>query len=174
MASTVMAPAIHPRAHTTVGRATRTVVATFGVLAALAGIEHGVGEIAEGSGAPPGVVFRSWPDTAGFTVLDGEPAMTLVPACWPPGSWAIAAALALGVVRRLRQAPPRRSRADRLVDPAPRRRRWIRALRWSASSSASPPCLGETPHAGRRSAPARSRDAYGPGSSARALQGSWV
>lgn len=59
--------------------ATHTVVGVFGVLAALAGVEHGVGEIAEGPVRPEGMVIRSWPEHPAFDVLDGEPAMTLVP-----------------------------------------------------------------------------------------------
>jgi hypothetical protein len=70
--------------------ATRTVVSVFGVVAALAGIEHGVGALRQGAVAPSTVVIESWPDTASFEVVGGEPAMTLVPnlavrACSP--SW---------------------------------------------------------------------------------------
>lgn len=59
--------------------ATRITVSTIGVLAALAGIEHGVGEIRQGAVAPAGVVIQSWPDSALFRDLNGEPAMTLIP-----------------------------------------------------------------------------------------------
>lgn len=59
--------------------ATNATVATFGALAALAGIEHGIGEILQGSRAPDGLVIESWPDTEVFRVLSGEPAMTIVP-----------------------------------------------------------------------------------------------
>ncbi|HEX6146936.1 MAG TPA: hypothetical protein VF083_09185, partial [Acidimicrobiia bacterium] len=59
--------------------ATRIVVSAFGALAALAGVEHGVGELLQGSVRPSSVVIESWPDTAGFEILSGEPAMTLVP-----------------------------------------------------------------------------------------------
>ena len=47
--------------------ATRIVVSAFGALAALAGLEHGVGEFVQGWVAPSSVM--SWPDTAGFEVV---------------------------------------------------------------------------------------------------------
>ncbi len=59
--------------------ATRAVVSTFGVIAALAGIEHGIGEILQGNIAPGGIVFLSWPHSPFFENLGGEPAMTLIP-----------------------------------------------------------------------------------------------
>lgn len=59
--------------------ATRITVSAFGVLAGLAGIEHGVGEIRQGGEQPDGIAFESWPDTGAFAPLDGEPAMSLVP-----------------------------------------------------------------------------------------------
>ncbi len=59
--------------------ATSVMVSVFGGLAALAGLEHGVGELLQGSVAPAGLVFLSWPDSAFFRVLAGEPAMSLVP-----------------------------------------------------------------------------------------------
>lgn len=77
--------------------ATRIVVSAFGALAALAGVEHGVGEILQGPIRPPSVFIESWPDTAGFEILSGEPAMTLVPNMAVSGVLAIIAALAVGV-----------------------------------------------------------------------------
>lgn len=59
--------------------ATRIVVATFGILAALAGIEHGIGEILQGPGAPDGLIIESWPDAEAMEILQGEPALTIVP-----------------------------------------------------------------------------------------------
>ena len=58
--------------------ATRTTVSTFGIMAALAGIEHGIGEILQGNVAPDGIVFLSWPDSAFFDIVGGEPASTLI------------------------------------------------------------------------------------------------
>lgn len=59
--------------------ATASTIATFGVIAGLAGIEHGIGEVLQGSTAPEGVVIRSWPDSAFFRILNGEPALTIFP-----------------------------------------------------------------------------------------------
>lgn len=59
--------------------ATEVTIATFGVLAGLAGIEHGIGEVLQGNRAPDGIVIESWPDSALFQVVGGEPAMTIVP-----------------------------------------------------------------------------------------------
>lgn len=58
---------------------TRTVTAVFGIIAGLAGLEHGVGEILQGSVRPDGIMILSWPDSSFFSVVSGEPAMTLVP-----------------------------------------------------------------------------------------------
>ena len=43
------------------GSATRITVSTFGAMAGLAGIEHGIGEILQGGAAPEGVMILSWP-----------------------------------------------------------------------------------------------------------------
>lgn len=59
--------------------ATRVTVSTFGALAGLVGIEHGIGEILQGSKPPAGLVIESWPDSAFFSIQGGEPAMTIVP-----------------------------------------------------------------------------------------------
>lgn len=59
--------------------ATRVTVSTFGVLASLAGIEHGVGEILQGNTFPGSVMILSWPESALFQTLNGEPAMTVIP-----------------------------------------------------------------------------------------------
>lgn len=59
--------------------ATRTGVAVFGTLAGLAGLEHGIGEILQGNVRPESVMIQSWPDSVFFRILDGEPAMTIVP-----------------------------------------------------------------------------------------------
>jgi hypothetical protein len=59
--------------------ATSAVVSVFGGLAALAGLEHGIGEALQGSVAPAGFMFPSWPDAAFFRSVAGEPAMSVVP-----------------------------------------------------------------------------------------------
>ena len=59
--------------------ATRALVSTLGILMGIAGIEHGIGEILQGNVAPAGIMFPSWPDSAFFRIVGGEPAMTIVP-----------------------------------------------------------------------------------------------
>jgi hypothetical protein len=59
--------------------ATRVVVSTLGALAGLMGIEHGIGETLQGNVAPDGTVISSWPGSAFFSTLGGEPAMTIIP-----------------------------------------------------------------------------------------------
>ncbi len=46
--------------------ATGVFASTFGAIWAPAGIEHGIGEMLQGSVAPRGVMFPSWPDLAFF------------------------------------------------------------------------------------------------------------
>lgn len=67
------------------GSATKITVATFGVIAGLAGLEHGIGETLQGSTTPEGTVIKSWPDSAFFEVLNGEPAMTVIPNLFAAG-----------------------------------------------------------------------------------------
>ncbi len=59
--------------------ATRVLVSTLGILMGIAGIEHGIGEILQGNMAPKGIMFPSWPDSAFFSIVGGEPAMTIIP-----------------------------------------------------------------------------------------------
>jgi hypothetical protein len=59
--------------------ATKVTVSTFGVLAGLAGIEHGIGETLQGNRAPDGIMIVSWPESELFRIVGGEPAMTIVP-----------------------------------------------------------------------------------------------
>lgn len=59
--------------------ATNTMVSTLGTVMGLAGVEHGIGEILQGSIAPRGMLFPSWPDAAFFRIVAGEPAMTIIP-----------------------------------------------------------------------------------------------
>jgi hypothetical protein len=77
--------------------ATRTTVAVFGLLAAFAGVEHGLGEISQGPERAPGVVFESWPHLSAFEPLGGEPAMSLVPSLVTTGLLAVVVAVMLGV-----------------------------------------------------------------------------
>src|SRR5512139_3633732 len=59
--------------------ATQATVSTFGTIMALAGIEHGIGEILQGNQAPAGIMFSSWPGAEFFRSVNGEPAMTIIP-----------------------------------------------------------------------------------------------
>ncbi|MDY7089194.1 MAG: hypothetical protein SYR96_29320 [Actinomycetota bacterium] len=79
------------------GNATRTVVSTFGLLAGLAGIEHGVGEILQGPVRPAGPVIESWPDSKAFEILGGEPALTVIPNLLATGIVAVIVAIAVVV-----------------------------------------------------------------------------
>lgn len=74
---------------------TRTTVAALGMIVGLAGLEHGIGEVLQGTEPPPAVVIRSWPDTPAFDILGGEPAMTLVPNLLASGVLSILVSLAL-------------------------------------------------------------------------------
>lgn len=75
--------------------ATRTVVSTFGLLAGLAVIEHGVGEILQGSVGPEEPVIESWPDSEAFEILGGEPALTVIPNLLVTGTAAVIVAVAV-------------------------------------------------------------------------------
>ncbi len=59
--------------------ATRVMVSTFGAYVGLMGVEHGIGETLQGNVAPDGLMILSWPDSVLFSVLSGEPAMTIIP-----------------------------------------------------------------------------------------------
>jgi hypothetical protein len=54
-------------------------VAIMGAWMGAAGIEHGVGEFLQGNIAPDGVMIQSWPHSAFFQSLNGEPALTVLP-----------------------------------------------------------------------------------------------
>lgn len=77
--------------------ALRTAIGTFGVIVAVAGAEHGIGEILEGPVAPSSVVIESWPDTRAFAILNGEPAMTVIPNLLVSGGLTIAVSVALAI-----------------------------------------------------------------------------
>jgi hypothetical protein len=70
-------------------------VSAFGIIAGFAGIEHGIGELAQGNEPPNGVLFESWPDSELFAILDGEPAMTVVPNLLLTGIFAVLVSLAV-------------------------------------------------------------------------------
>ena len=62
-----------------VNRATKNVVRGFGLILSFAGLEHGIGEILQGNTSTNDIVIKSWGDSELFSILAGEPAMTLVP-----------------------------------------------------------------------------------------------
>jgi len=57
----------------------RVIISTFGAIIGLMGFEHGLGETLQGNVIPSGLMIPSWPDSAFFNVLAGEPAMTIIP-----------------------------------------------------------------------------------------------
>jgi hypothetical protein len=73
--------------------ATRVMVSTFGALAGVAGIEHGIGEVLQGNVAPGGLMILSWPESEVFGILAGEPAMSIVPNLLATGILAILVSL---------------------------------------------------------------------------------
>jgi len=75
--------------------ATRIFTSTFGAIMALAGIEHGIGEVLQGNVAPSGIMILSWPESEFFHSLGGEPAMTIVPNLLVTGILAIFISLIL-------------------------------------------------------------------------------
>jgi hypothetical protein len=75
--------------------ATRITVSAFGALAGLAGMEHGIGEVLQGNTPPDGIMILSWPGSALFRILGGEPAMTVVPNLLATGILTILASLVL-------------------------------------------------------------------------------
>ena len=75
--------------------ATQLFASTFGSVMALAGLEHGIGEILQGDTTPTGVMILSWPESAFFDSLGGEPAMTVIPNLLVTGILASLLSLAL-------------------------------------------------------------------------------
>src|SRR5512134_3885556 len=60
-------------------KATTTLFLTLGILAGIMGIEHGIGEVLEGYRPTESVFILSWPNSAFFEIMSGEPAMTVIP-----------------------------------------------------------------------------------------------
>jgi hypothetical protein len=58
---------------------TRIFASTFSAIIALAGLEHGIGEIFQGNAAPDQIMILSWPNAQFFRSMGGEPAMTIIP-----------------------------------------------------------------------------------------------
>jgi len=66
-----------------------TLFRTLGILAGIMGIEHGIGEVLEGYRPTDSVFILSWPNSAFFEIMAGEPAMTLIPNYFITGLLAI-------------------------------------------------------------------------------------
>ncbi len=81
--------------HRRVGRwsAARVTASTFGVLAGLGGIRHGIGEIRQGNVGTDGFSIESWTDGPVAEHFDGEPAFTVVPNMLATGVLAIGVSL---------------------------------------------------------------------------------
>jgi len=77
--------------------ATKVVVLAFGIMLGIAGIEHGIGEIFQGNIAPSGIVIKSWGESKLFSILAGEPAMTIIPNLLITGVLAIIVSLSIMV-----------------------------------------------------------------------------
>ncbi|MFZ5821302.1 MAG: hypothetical protein ACOYYJ_15505 [Chloroflexota bacterium] len=70
-------------------KATATLFSTLGILAGLMGIEHGIGEVLEGYRPTESIFILSWPTSAFFEIMAGEPAMTIIPNYFITGLLAI-------------------------------------------------------------------------------------
>ncbi|HDP36314.1 MAG TPA: hypothetical protein ENN27_00375 [Candidatus Atribacteria bacterium] len=72
-------------------------VSAFSIFLGLGGIEHGIGEILQGKIAPSGIVIKSWGESKLFSILAGEPAMTIIPNFLITGVLAIIVSLSIMV-----------------------------------------------------------------------------
>jgi hypothetical protein len=70
-------------------KATTTLFMAIGILAGIMGIEHGTGEVLAGYRPTESIFILSWPDSAFFEIMSGEPAMTVVPNYFITGLLAI-------------------------------------------------------------------------------------
>ena len=59
--------------------ATHWLVFIFSIVVCLVGIEHAVGEILQGDVIADEIIIESWPDNELFSIMAGEPAMTVIP-----------------------------------------------------------------------------------------------
>lgn len=76
--------------------ATLLTVRVLGLLAAINGVDHGIGAITQGPGRPPDPVYSSWAHVDAFDPLGGEPALTVIPDLLVSGLVTVMAAVALG------------------------------------------------------------------------------
>ena len=75
--------------------ASRLAAITFGILAGLGGMWHGIGEILQGNVAPDGIIINSWTQGPIATNMGGEPGMTIVPNLLITGILCIVVSLAV-------------------------------------------------------------------------------
>ena len=68
---------------------------TFGLLAGLGGLTHGVGEILQGNVAPAGIFIDSWTRGPIATNMGGEPGITVVPNLLVTGVLTVVVSLAV-------------------------------------------------------------------------------
>lgn len=80
------------------GQAMPTVVTAVGLVAAFAGVEHGIGELSQPLTDSGSIMIESWPHVAAFEPLSGEPAMTLIPELRVSGVLTISLSIVLGWV----------------------------------------------------------------------------
>lgn len=57
----------------------RLTISTIGAIIGIAGLEHGIGEMLQDDVAPDGFYIKSWPNSRLYEIVDGEPAITIVP-----------------------------------------------------------------------------------------------
>jgi hypothetical protein len=75
--------------------AARITAMTFGILAGLGGLWHGIGEVLQGNIAPAGIVIESWTQGPTAEYMGGEPGMTVVPNLLITGILTIAISLTI-------------------------------------------------------------------------------
>ena len=76
-------------------KASRITASTFGVLAGLGGITHGIGEVMQGNTATDGIWIYSWAQGPIATNMGGEPGITVIPNFLITGILCLAASLAV-------------------------------------------------------------------------------
>jgi hypothetical protein len=75
--------------------ATRLTVVTFGMLAAVEGVLHGIGEILQGNIAPSAVLIQAWPGSPLTRLIGGWSAVTIVPNLFVSGILTIILSLSI-------------------------------------------------------------------------------
>jgi hypothetical protein len=83
--------------HRNLASAARYTALTFGILAGLGGLTHGIGEALQGNVRPSGIIIESWMRGPIATHMGGEPGMTIVPNLLATGILTILVSLAIVV-----------------------------------------------------------------------------